>query len=84
MANLHDSDGRMIIVDFIEDAEIPLPEPELALAGELLASRRTRLIRKGMDPVDDSASVVDLERFQLLDRRWLDTQLITCHGASDL
>jgi len=44
MANLHESDGKTIVVDLIEDAKIPLPEAEMVFAGELLASWRTRLI----------------------------------------
>ena len=84
MSYLDDGDGLEAVVHLKQDSELSLPKPEPVPRSEFFASLRPRFFSEGLDLADDPTPVLGLEGIQLFDRRGLDSDLIVCHGASDL
>jgi hypothetical protein len=78
----HDDHNRRVGVSHgVEDAVVVLAHTVEIVTRELLASGRARLVREPSDSGDEALAVFLRQGFKFLCGRWLDEQLIACHGA---
>src|SRR6266849_6315708 len=82
--NLEDGNSEVMVLNLVQDAVIPLPDPKQIVARELLAARWPRLIGQPLHPRYDAPPVHQGKPFKLLGRRWLDQQPIACHDVAGL
>ncbi len=84
VANLHDDDGRLGIIDGIQHSIVSLANAILFLAGEFLSAGGAWFGGQIPDLGGDSPAVLGRQGLEFLRSRWLDEQPITCHAASGL
>ena len=84
VSDLHDGHGLSAVIHFEEDSKVPLSKSEAVLAGEFFTPAWPRFYGKVLNLADDATPVLGLEVLQLFYRRWFDTEIIVCHGVSDL
>ena len=78
-----DVDDEKLVLDRVDDAMLALADPVSILAGQLLTSRRTRILGEGVDSVyNPLANALLRDCLDLTDSRWLDLEAISCHCAS--
>ena len=81
MANLHDDDQALVIVDRIDHPVVALPDAVLLLARQLLTARGPGIGRQRPDPLREPLAVSPGGAFKLLDRARLYENAIACHAA---
>lgn len=84
ICHLDDVDDEFVILDFVENPELPLANPVARiLPRELLATMRSWIGGEFLNPFHDAlACLLPIDRFDLIGRGTLDDQLIVCHCAS--
>ena len=84
MTDLEDDNSEVMVLNLVQDAVLPLPDPKQIVAREFFAARWPRLTRQAPHPRHDAPPVFLWKPFELLGRRWLDQQPIACHGVAGL
>src|SRR5439155_4953620 len=72
------------VIDRVEDAVVPLPDPILLLPGQLLHALGSRRHGKSRDLGGDQAANFRWEALEFLGGGTFDEDLIACHAASGL
>src|SRR2546425_4961786 len=76
--------GLGCVIDRVEDAVVPLPDPILLLSGKLLHTRRPRRNGKPRELGGHLTANFRRESFEFLGGGTFDEDLIACHAASGL
>src|SRR5262245_39480547 len=84
MANPHDHNDQVVVLDVIEDPVLPFSESVLLKPRQLLAFRRSGVLSESLDPGNNPVPVRFRQPLDLLGSRRLDEQPKACHGAGGL
>jgi hypothetical protein len=84
VTDLEDGKSEVVVLDLVQDAVIPWPDPKHIVARELLAARWPGLIGQPLHTRYDAPPVLRGKPFEFLGRRWFDQQPIACHDAVGL
>lgn len=83
VSDLYDCNGRLHVINRIEDAIVSLSHMVFVLSGEFLTTVGSWFFGESSNLGHQPFAVLDLDRLKFFDRRWFDLQLIACHGVSD-
>lgn len=83
VSDFHDSDGRLGIVNRIENPIVPLAHTVFVLARQFFTAIRSWLPCESPNPGHQPLTVFQLDCLKFFDSGWFDLQSIVRHGSSD-